>query len=116
MTLYLKRHNGLNQHRRINLERVGIAGMKIIVGLYKAPEHKANSLKELARLADVGMSQVYSRVPILEKLGYVRVIERSPRNIEIVLTERGKRLGELLYQIETTIYKDYYDKVVVKSD
>lgn len=72
---------------------------KMLYALYKAG-YRIEGLKEWGRRAKVGTSQVYNHMRILEKLGYIIIDERGPREIIFTLTERGAEVARV---IETLI-------------
>ena len=98
------------------MERLGLSGIKILIGLYKAENHRVRSFRELMRVSGVGMSQARSRVYVLKEFGYIEIIERGPRDIEIRLTERGAKIAEMLLPIVREVEKDYREKILALND
>ena len=110
-----KLKNKLTKRRRTELERLGISGMKILVGLYRKPDHKVSSFRELMRVSKVGMSQARSKVYVLKEFGYVEIKERGPRDFEIYLTERGQKIAAMLAPLVEEVEKDYKEKVLASD-
>ncbi len=90
--------------RRRMVERLGIAGIKMLIALSKVG--RVNSLKEWAREAKVGMSQIYNRMRILEKLGYIEVDDTNPYRVKVAITEKGKQIAELAIELENAVRQD----------
>lgn len=64
---------------------------KIITGLYVGPKRSS----EITNWIDsVSEPTVYSILKELEELGFINKLEKSPRNVQYSLTERGRTLVE----------------------
>jgi predicted transcriptional regulator len=55
-------------------------------------------LSELARKANVSFVYVKKFIPILEQLGIV-VLAKEGKNTYVALTEKGKEISKLLYEL-----------------